>query len=323
MFRGHFGLRAIVGVYTMAEPKPKVPRPRFTDGDVSLADVLQPFVTTASFLESGTPSGQSVSNHVGMLSALKRVQSNLSFTPLTVKTALLALWEVKTWHAPPGVDPAEWATTMSSRLRGLCRFLQQGPTKSPKAKWLQDFNTAFAAQAGQSDQGKSGGAQSDGAQAKSEARVAGASSIPPAGKPLEKLGFDQQSGQAYRKNSDGSREYGEMRWSSDDPMDSPMCVFKNGDVVYCGERLNKDVPVPRDFCANHKSRQRADAILPAQAAETVPVPAVAAEVLVPIPAVAAEVASTALVPADAAPDAAVERHPVLQKVGRGKRDWSS
>ena len=103
-----------------------------------IAAVLTPHVNSASYLpECKKMCGSYVENHMPLLHALVGEQPNLSFKKTVVKLAHEEMFARS--HADWNVDSTKqdaWATTMTSRLRGMCRFTSQAMGKEKPPSWL-------------------------------------------------------------------------------------------------------------------------------------------------------------------------------------------
>ena len=132
-------------------------RPRFAGDGESLKEIFSEFFTTPTKVTYGEDSKtakvdkREIAKCMPLLLRLVALQSNLAFTPMSVKTALAEMAEGKEeWHFD-SKDIDHFSSTMSNRVRCLCRHVSQALIKGQPPKWalplLPDLAPALPAAA--------------------------------------------------------------------------------------------------------------------------------------------------------------------------------
>lgn len=121
-------------------------RSRFSGGAASLEEVLAKHVTGASYLPPAPSKlkGDYVKKHATMLlKDLAAQQANLSFKKSVLEAAHCNIFEKRysAWSLPESTAQ-EWSSTMTSRLRKVCRFTQQASLKDKPPKWYVELGLA-------------------------------------------------------------------------------------------------------------------------------------------------------------------------------------
>ena len=106
-----------------------------------------------------------------MWQKLKRLQTNLSFSKVSVEEALTRVAKGQTtWPRPMGEPTIQtWVREIGTRLRSQARLISQTETKRPQAAWLRQLwaagdtegNMAEADDTGGEDEGAGDESQED------------------------------------------------------------------------------------------------------------------------------------------------------------------
>ena len=118
------------------------PRERFKGDVAALYSSLKPSVVSASYLPAVSKvSGKYVEKHaLALVRCLREQQANLSFTKkLVLAVHGLIFDEVFEQFGLAETARAEWSSTMSDRLRQVCRFSAQALLKNPRANWANEL----------------------------------------------------------------------------------------------------------------------------------------------------------------------------------------
>ena len=143
------------------------PEPKDDQMVEALTLVLAKFATTATLCtyadEASTVShaklhvsgARGVIANSNLLRSLYRLQTRLSFKKLVVRQALQAVFATKcetagSWACLMSTHAKDdWVQTIERRIRNMCRCVQQGRIKSPKAAWLKRLGLGAPCDAGQ------------------------------------------------------------------------------------------------------------------------------------------------------------------------------
>ena len=113
----------------------------------NLVNAIRPHAKQANFLKhSARLSGSIILCQKDMFKSLLKLQDNLSFPKLKVKSALKTLLKDcndKEWHTPvEKKEEVDWCDKMCKRFKSQCRFIQTSMCRKPPGKWLKSLQDA-------------------------------------------------------------------------------------------------------------------------------------------------------------------------------------
>ena len=129
-------------------------RPRFSGSDASLLAVLKEHASGPSFcrydertqVRGGSVNGESIKKHGPLLKSLLGLQDSLCFNRSQLQRVLLQIGEEKLssgkWEMMEN-ELADWAETLTKRIRNMCRDLREAHRRHPTTSWLSELPFSF------------------------------------------------------------------------------------------------------------------------------------------------------------------------------------
>jgi len=283
---GHLGVRLRVRqAQAMEADTAQAGRGAMFANAQQLADALLPFAQESrSFVRyDEAPKAHeskldvdAIMRHAALLEALRRLAPKLGFRRSTMTEAMGIVFDTMNtkWQLKAS-DKHDYVATLSARLMNMCRNVQQGQLKSPRAAWV--LALPWVAQSGAdamaSNSGAGGSASARGASASvgvagsasaraggasASAGAAGSASASAGGDLAATFGYDVLLRQAWRQKGTMAKKEFAVKWLVEGkPAESfPQAQFADGELWSCGDITVAELQEPAS-----RKRGRPEAIV--------------------------------------------------------------